>query len=61
MNNKHHCTKCNTYYETSKLLRNHRGYMRNVGQVEGHELKIGQSMATPSLVGEKLDERMKDF
>ena len=39
--------------------------MRNKGNVMGHEAKISQSkkgsMATASIGGEKLGERMKDF
>ena len=58
------CTTCNKLFKDATALRNHRVYMRSKGQMEGHELKeanISKSLATPSLVGEKIDTRMKDF
>jgi hypothetical protein len=35
--------------------------MRSVGKIEGHEIRTEQSMATSSVVREKLEERMEDF
>jgi hypothetical protein len=51
MNTKHQCTKCDIDYPTADKLRSHRTYMRNKGDVMGHEAKTSQSMATPSVAG----------
>ena len=56
-----HCIHCNKPFNTRKDLTDHNAYMRRKGNTLGHETKTVQSMATPSLVGEKLDERLKDF
>jgi len=63
MNSKYHCTQCNTYYTSSTLLKNHRKYKRDKGEIEGHELRVGQSIAASSVVGSQVgtkDTRIED-
>ena len=64
MNSKHYCIACNTDYMTADKLRSHRTYMRNKGKIEGHELKVGESMVG-SVKGSQVDpkegKKMNDF
>jgi hypothetical protein len=65
MNSKHYCATCGIDYLNAEKLRSHRTYMRIIGDVIGHEAKTSQSkkgsIATASIGGEKIGERMKDF
>jgi len=49
---------------TADKLRSHRTYMRSKGKTEGHELKVGESIAG-SLKGSQVDpnekKEMNDF
>ena len=65
MNSQHYCATCNLGYPTADKLRSHRTYMRNKGDVIGHEAKTSPSkkgsIATASMGEERLGERVKDF
>ena len=59
---KYLCRCHNKSFDTKKQRGTHESGMRRLGNgPEKKIFKLSESMATPSLVGEKLDERMKDF
>jgi hypothetical protein len=58
MNSKHYCIICSIDYVTADKLRSHRTYMRSKGKTEGHELKVGESIAG-STKGSQVDPKEK--
>lgn len=62
MSSKYRCIACDKDFITSQLLKSHRQSMRKQNKTEGHELKVGESVAGSvegSQIGTK-DTKMND-